>query len=184
VSRHALAGARSEIPLVRITPLDIQKHRFRRTFRGYDPKEVRAFLLSFAEQYELVVRENGQHREQVAALREQLREHEERERVLKDTLLAAQAAADQLRAAARRDAEIIVKEAEVKAEKMMEVARERVARTESRLVDLRSLRRELLEQVRGMLTRQGALLADWEESEEVDNLKFMESSRRLARPAE
>jgi cell division initiation protein len=169
---------------VRITPLDIQKHRFTRKLRGYDPKEVRAFLLSFAEQHELVVRENGQHREQVAALREQLREHEERERVLKDTLLAAQAAAEQLRAAARRDAEVVVKEAELKAEKMMEVARERIARYEARLVELKTLKRELHENVRSMLSRQSALLADWEEAEENDNLKFLEASRRVARPAD
>ena len=169
---------------MRITPLDIQKHRFRVKFRGYDPNEVRAFLLSFAEQYEMVVRENGQQREQVATLREQVREHEDRERVLKDTLLAAQAAADQLRAAARREAEVIVKEAELKAEMMMEVARERIGRYEGRLVELRTLKRELLDHVRDMLRRQGAVLADWEDAEDGDNLKFLDAPRRSARPAE
>jgi cell division initiation protein len=168
---------------MRITPLDIQKHRFRTTFRGYDANEVRAFLLSFAEQYEMVVRENAQLREQVAALREQVREHEDRERVLKDTLLAAQSAADQMRAAARRDAEVIVKEAEVKAEKMMDVARERIAWHEARLVELKTLRRDLVDQVESMLRRQGALLADWQEADAADNLKFMDSPRRAARPA-
>ena len=165
---------------MRITPLDIQKHRFRTKLRGCDPDEVRAFLQTFAEQYETVVRENGQLREQSALLREQLREHEERESILKETLLVAQAAAENVRAAARREADIIVKEAEFKAEKMMEISRERIGRYEGRLVELKTVRRELVEQVRAMLRRQGALLSDWEESDEADNLKFLDAPRRAA----
>lgn len=163
---------------MRITPLDIQKHRFRLKLRGYDPDEVRTFLLSFAEQYEMVVRENNQYREQVALLREQVREHEDRERVLKDTLIAAQAAADGLRAAGRREAEVVVKEAEFKAEKMMEVARERIGRYEGRLAELKTLKRDLVDGVRSMLQRQSSVLADWEEAEGSDNLKFLDAPRR------
>ena len=163
---------------MRITPLDIQKHRFRMKLRGYDPDEVRAFLLSFAEQYEMVVRENNQYREQVALLREQLREHEERERVLKDTLIAAQAAADGIRGAARREADVIVQEAEFKAEKMMEVGRERIGRYEGRLIELKTLKRELVDGVRSMIQRQASILADWEDAEGSDNLKFLEPPRR------
>ena len=162
---------------MRITPLDIQKHRFRSKLRGYDPDEVRSFLVSFAEQYEMVVRENNQLREQVALLREQVREHEDRERILKDTLLAAQAAAEQVRASAQREAEILVKEAELKAERLMEVGRDRIARYEASLLELKTLRRELVEKVRGMLARQASLLADWEEAENADNVKFLDAKR-------
>jgi cell division initiation protein len=162
---------------MRISPLDIQKHRFRQVFRGLDPAEVRSFLSSVAEAHESVARENAQLREQASILREQVREHEERERILKDTLLAAQAAADQLRDQARREAEIVVKEAELKADKMMEVARERIGKYEGRLVELKALKRDLVEQVRSMLSRQSALLSDWQESDAGDNLKFLEPRR-------
>ena len=167
---------------MRITPLDIQKHRFRTTFRGYDADEVRTFLVSFAEQYEMVIRENNQQREQVALLREQVREHEDRERILKDTLLAAQTAANEVRAHAHREAEIVVKEAEFKAEKMMEVARDRIGRYEGRLMELKALRRELVERVRGMLVRQASLLADWEEAESADNVKFLDARKAGGQP--
>jgi cell division initiation protein len=162
---------------MRISPLDIQKHRFRQVFRGLDPAEVRAFLVSVAEQHESVVRENAQLREQVAILRDQVREHEEKERILKDTLLAAQAAADNLKAQARREADILVQEAELKAEKMMEVARERIGKYEGRLVELKALKRDLMEQVRSMLSRQHSLLEDWAEADASDNLKFLEPRR-------
>lgn len=163
---------------MRITPLDIQKHGFRKTLRGYDPSEVKAFLTSFAEAYESVIRENQQQREESALLREQLKEHEEREHVLKQTLLTAQRAAEDLREAARREAQTLVKEAELKAEKMMEVARERIGRYEGRLVELKTLKRELVEKIETMLRRQAALLADWRESDESDNLKFLDAARR------
>ncbi len=165
---------------MRISPLDIQKHRFRQVFRGIDPAEVRAFLASVAEQHEAIVRENGQLREQSAILRDQVREHEERERILKDTLLAAQAAADEVRAQARREAEIVIQEAELRAEKMMEVARERMGKYEGRMIELKSLKRELMETVRSMLSRQAALLTDWEEADASDNLKFLEPRRTQA----
>lgn len=163
---------------MRITPLDIQKHRFRKTMRGYDANEVQAFLTSFAEQYEMVIRENQQQREENALLREQVKEHEERERVLKQTLITAQQAAEDVREAARREAETHVKDAELKAERMMEVARERIGRYEGRLIELKTLKRELVERIEAVIRSQGALLADWRELDEADNLKFLDVARR------
>lgn len=163
---------------MRITPLDIQKHRFRKALRGYDAKEVRAFLTSFAEAYEIVIRENQQQREEIALLREQVKEHEERERILKQTLLTAQQAAEDLREAARREAEAQVKEAELKCEQMMEVARERIGRYEGRLIELKTLKREFVEKIEAMIRSQAALLSDWREVDEADNLKFLDAARR------
>jgi cell division initiation protein len=163
---------------MRISPIDIHKHRFRTTFRGCDPVEVRAFLASLADQHEAVIRENNQLREQVALLREQVREHEEREKILKDTLLAAQAAAQQVRATAEREADVLVKEAELKAEEMMEVARRRIGRQEGRLAELKMLRRDLVEKLRGMLSRQAGILSDWQEEDGADNLEFLDAQRR------
>jgi len=163
---------------MRISPIDIHKHRFRTTFRGCDPVEVRTFLASLADQHEAVIRENNQLREQVALLREQVREHEEREKILKDTLLAAQAAAQQVRAAAEREADVLVKEAELKAEEMMEVARRRIGQQEGRLSELKMLRRDLVEKLRAMLSRQAGILSDWQEGEGADNLEFLDAQRR------
>ncbi|MEM7248477.1 MAG: DivIVA domain-containing protein [Acidobacteriota bacterium] len=164
---------------MRITPLDIQKHRFRRVLRGYDQREVRTFLTSFAEQYELVVRENHQLREELAALKARLREHEEKERLLQDTLLTARAAADEVRESARREGEVLIKEAELKAESALETARRRVAETESRVVELRGLKRELRGQVDTLLQRIAGLLADWDEVDDTsDRLELLDANRR------
>ena len=60
---------------------------------------------------------------------------------------------------------------------MMEVSRERIGKYEGRLIELKTLRRELVEKVRGMLARQTSLLADWEDAESGDNLKFLDARR-------
>ena len=42
---------------MRMTPLDVQSHRFAHRLRGYDPDEVDAFLRMVSEDYEGLVRE-------------------------------------------------------------------------------------------------------------------------------
>jgi cell division initiation protein len=158
---------------MRITPLDIQKHRFRRKAIGLDGDEVRTFLQAVSEQFELVVRDNANYREEIANLREQLRLHEERERVLKDTLVTAQKAAVELRENARKDAEITVREAELKAERLMEVVKGRVAQLQAQISELKAVRKRVRERVASMWEEQRELLAAWAEEDKRDNLEIL-----------
>lgn len=161
---------------MRITPLDIQKHRFRKKAFGLDPEEVRTFLQAVSEQFELVVRDNASYREEIARLKDQLRQHQERERVLKDTLITAQQAAKELRENARKDAELIVKEAEVNSEKMMDQVKGRVAQLQAQIAELKSGRKLLRDRLLSMWEQQHDLLATWEEEDKRDNLTFMPPS--------
>jgi len=163
---------------MRITPLDIQKHRFRSKFLGKDPDEVKAFLSAVSEQFESVIRDNAGYREQIANLREAVRLHEERERVLKDTLLAAQKAADDLRENARRDADLIVREAETKAEKIIELATRRASEMEGNITELRAARRKLRERLQMMWDEQNALMETWLEQDESDKIEFLTPLRK------
>lgn len=158
---------------MRITPLDIQKHRFRKKAWGLDPEEVRTFLQAVSEQFELVVRDNADYREQIARLKDQLRLHEERERVLKDTLITAQQAAKDLRENARKDAELIVKEAELTAERMMDTIKSRVAALLAQMAELKAGRKLLRERLLSMWDQQHDLIAIWEEEDKRDNLEFL-----------
>lgn len=161
---------------MRITPLDIQKHRFRKKAWGFDADEVRSFMQAVSEQFELVVRDNATYREEIARLKDQLRLHEERERVLKDTLITAQQAAKELRGNARRDAELIVKEAEINAEKMMDSVKNRVARLQAQIAELKAGRKLLRERLLSMWEQQHDLLAAWEEEDRRDNVSFLSAA--------
>src|SRR5688500_16971589 len=109
-----------------ISPLDIQKQTFTRNVRGYSLDEVRAYLHVVAEEVERLLREVNRLATENELLREESQEHASRERILKDTLLSAQKVSEELRENARREAELIVKDAEARADRIVSHAMDRV----------------------------------------------------------
>jgi cell division initiation protein len=105
-----------------ITPLDITQKHFRRALRGFDREEVEAFLGLVAVEFEALVKETMALREEAARLREELAEHRSRERALQETLVTAQKASEEIREAARKEAEIMLSDAELQAEKIVQGA--------------------------------------------------------------
>ncbi len=124
-----------------LTPLEIQKQTFSRALKGYSPDEVRAYLHLVAEEIERLLRENDRLGRDVGMLREDVEDHTNRERILKDTLLSAQKVAEDLTANARKEAELIVKDAELLSERLISQAQQRVADLEKMIGDLRMERR-------------------------------------------
>ena len=57
---------------MRMTPLEIQNHRFARRVRGFDRDEVESFLQMVTEDYEALVIENAEQRERARRLEEKL----------------------------------------------------------------------------------------------------------------
>jgi len=137
---------------MRISPLDIRQQQFTvRTFRGFDTQEVDAFLDDVAEDYEAVLKENALLKEQVAGFEERARGLAERERALQDTLIATQRLGDEMKAAARREAELHTREAELRGEKILEEIRGEEAKLRSEVQALRRTRRQLIEDLRSTL---------------------------------
>lgn len=124
-----------------LTPLEIQKQTFSRGLKGYNPDDVRAYLHLVAEEIERLLRENDRLSRDASMLREDIEDHTNRERILKDTLLSAQKVAEDLTANARKEAELIVKDAELLAERLVSQAQQRVADLERSIGDLRMERR-------------------------------------------
>jgi cell division initiation protein len=124
-----------------LTPLEIQKQTFSRALKGYSPDEVRAYLHLVAEEIERLLRENDRLTRDVTILREDVEDHTNRERILKDTLLSAQKVAEDLTANARKEAELIVKDAELLADRVVGQAMQRVADLEKSIGDLKMERR-------------------------------------------
>ena len=134
-----------------LTPLEIQKQTFSRALKGYHPDEVRAYLHLVAEEIERLVRENDRYSRETAALREDLEDHSNRERILKDTLLSAQKVAEDLTGNARKEAELIVKDAEMLADRIIGQAMQRVGELERTINELKIERRALRNRLQGTL---------------------------------
>ena len=139
---------------MRLSPLDIRQQQFSvRMLRGLDPQEVEAFLEDVAEEYEQVLKENTMLKEQLAVYEERARGVNEIEQTLKDTLVTTQKLTEDLKEAARREGQLIVRESQMQGEKVMEAARAEEAKIRSDIKSLRRTHRQLVEDLKATVER-------------------------------
>ena len=128
----------------RLTAMDIHKQQFHRQWRGLDAEEVRMYLQSVAEEVERLHLQDGEQREELGQLRGQLVELRARERTLQETLVTAQKMSDELAERSRAHADLIVKEARMKAERILQDHQDQLARLEAE-ISRAKLERDLFE---------------------------------------
>lgn len=151
---------------MRITPMDVRQQTFSvRMFKGFDPGEVDAFLEDVADDFEGVVKENVLLKEQLEAVEERLRTVGEREKLLQDTLVTTQKLAEEMKEAARREAALVVREAEAQRERLLEAARGEEARMLGEVNTLKRTRRQLMEDLRQTLETYQRWIAEFEPGE-------------------
>ena len=144
---------------MRITPHDIRQQQFTvRMFRGFDPSEVDAFLEDVADDYEGLLKENALLKEQIAASEERSRGVIEREKNLHDVMVTTQRLVDEMKSAAKREAELIVREAELRGEKAVEAARGEEAKIRVEIQSLKRMRRQLVEDLGATMDRYQRML--------------------------
>ena len=125
---------------MKISPLDIQQQQFKgKLFGGLNPDDVDSFLQSVAQEMERLNRENATFREQTQKMTAEADVLAQREKDLRDTLLAAQRITEEMKINAQKEADLIVAEAEVRAERIL-------ADAENTLVQLRNDVQELRRQ--------------------------------------
>lgn len=137
--------------MMKLTPLDIQQMRFPTRLRGYDRKEVDQFLEVVTNAYEEVLREDQVLRDQLSGLERQVSEWRQKEETISQAVVATQDVVKDLKQNAGREAELIVKEAELRAETLVRDARVQVAAMEGELVYLRKQRLVAIERIRGVM---------------------------------
>ena len=99
-----------------ITPLDIENKKFsKKAINGYNPEEVDDFLDEVIKDYESLFRQSSDNKNKIEELNSKLEHYNKIESTLQNTLVMAQSAADEVKRAAEKQAEQIIKEAENKA---------------------------------------------------------------------
>ena len=136
---------------MKITPLDIQHKVFETQFRGYEKRQVDQFLEEVAETVESLTRENTVLKEKMSSKDDELLNLKKTESTLTNTLMSTQTFVDQLKRGAERDAELIVKEAELKAEEILAQSRTDLMELRRMIADLRRQRALVLERLRSTL---------------------------------
>lgn len=143
---------------MKITPLEIKKQKFKPKVRGYDPTEVETFLEMIADEYEAVLKEKNTYKDEVVKLKTQLTDYQQVEKTLQDTLMNAQESVSQSRENSKREAKIILREAELKAERILDDAREKLDKMKNELSILRSQKESFSKRLKHLLESQIELI--------------------------
>ena len=137
-----------------LTPLDIVNKEFKHGFRGYNEDDVNEFLDEVVRDYEALIKENDELKENTSGMTERLEQYRKLEATLQNTLVIAQQTAEEVKSAARKEAEFIVREAEAKAEEIIRQAELRARETETQLTQLRYEAEKFRAQVKSLLEAQ------------------------------
>lgn len=127
---------------LKVTPLDLRQMKLSTAMRGYDKAEVTSLMLEAADGYEQALRDNDRLRTDIIKLEAALALHRELEGSLKSTLMSAQRAADDMRDNATSESARIVREAEGKAELLIQRAQARAEDVQREIDALLLKRRE------------------------------------------
>lgn len=133
---------------MKLTPLEIQQMVFRVRMRGYDREEVGRFLEEIGQTVESLNRDNAALRDKLASVEQQVTELKRTEVMLSNTLMSAQSLAEDVKRSAQRDADLILKEADLKAGELLRQARVELADTQRDLSQLHKQRLLLVERMR------------------------------------
>ena len=175
---------------MKLTPLDIRQKRFANALRGLDRREVEAFQELLAAEFEDLVKENIALKEDLKRMQLQLEQHQEKERTLQETMVTAQRISEDLRAAAKKEADIVLAEAELQAERIVQGAQDRLGSVINDIQELKRQRAQFEAQVRAIVDSHGRLLDAFQDANAAErahsenNLAFLPSSKARAAQGE
>jgi len=160
----------------RLTAMEIEKQVFRRKLRGCDPEEVQLYLRSVASEVERLNLENGELHDELGLLRQTVEEGRDNEKALREALVSAQRMSDEIKARARSEAELVVKEARLRGEEIVQHAHNTLTQIDMD-ISRSKLERETLEhRLRSVIDQHLAMLEMQRHARaDKDNLRVMPS---------
>jgi cell division initiation protein len=139
---------------IALTPLDITNKDFPRKLRGYDTDAVDEFLNQVIREFEVLIRENSQLKGQIETLQSKVEQYHQMEDLINRTMVMAQEAAEEVRVNTKREGELILQEARVQAERLIQSTQAKSVRIYEENSDLVHAAQVLRTQVRSLLSSQ------------------------------
>jgi len=143
---------------MKISPLDIRRQRFKKALRGYDSAEVDAFLEMLADAWEETVETREASSRELELLRARASDFDRMEGAVREVLVTQQKSAATARADARREAELIIRDAQVKGESMLNQAHRRVQVLTETIRELQDRRLALLARMKEFMESQKSMI--------------------------
>lgn len=131
-----------------ISPKDIKKTDFKKSFRGYDPNEVDAFLETVSLRYERLLEDNSNLNEKVRTLSSDVEVYKENESTLQKAIVKAQDLTDEVIGNAKKKAENLVREAELNSQKLFQDVEKEIMTKRHELEEIKLRNDKLVEDVK------------------------------------
>lgn len=143
---------------MRISPVNIKRQEFSKSFRGLDPEEVQAFLEKVSEDFESLIAENEALKKTIEENNAQLAEYRRIEKNLQETLLKAQENSAKSIESTRKQASLMLKESEIKAQQIIDKAKESANEIRNSIISLREERDAIIAKLKAIVNTQSSLL--------------------------
>lgn len=160
---------------MKITPLEVKEYRFKKVFRGYDPTEVEALKALLSDVLEELTREKRQLEDESGKLKARLEDYLDRENLLRATLTTAQKVTEDIKDNAKKEAELIISEANMKAEEIIRGAHHRVLKIQEDIDQLKKQRIKIESEIKAIIEYHQKILFsedDRRKTEEIEEGKI------------
>ena len=136
---------------MKLTSMDIHHKEFRHSVRGYNPDEVDQFLDDVADEFDRLFKENIDLSERLEAATEKVRTYTDMEKTLHNTMLAAQQSAEEIQNKAHKEADLLLRDAEIKAKELIQASLAEKQRTQSEFMRIKAAEDEFRKRFRAVL---------------------------------
>ena len=145
---------------MKITPLDIEHKEFKKSLQGYAREEVDQYLDEVAESFEQEIAERGKLEAELADLRERVAHFDAIKETLQNTLVLAQRTADEVKANAHKETDLIKERAKLEVNDELQDMRRKLDEAKSELARMHDQVATVKHDLRSFLTRHLALIDD------------------------
>lgn len=166
---------------MKLSPQDIKRQEFKKSVRGFDKEEVRAFLEKLADDLDELQKENQLLKKEVETLNHNLTDYRRAEKNIKDTLAKAQESSSRSIESAKKQSNLIIQEAELKAQKMIDKAREGANDIRNAVIQLREEKQAIISKLKAVINTQAHFLEMKVENaaRETEVVKTIEKASRV-----
>ena len=151
---------------MKITPADIKNQSFNKSLRGYDKAEVDAFLNLVAGDLEELVGESSSMKERLLEFEAKVGSHKDVEKVIQELLLSARKSAEEVKKNAEKEAELWLREAKIKSERMLEETHAVFSDLRKQIIELKDSKKSYILRLKSILDTQLKILESMEEEDE------------------
>ncbi|MBU1678004.1 MAG: DivIVA domain-containing protein [Bacteroidetes bacterium] len=161
---------------MKFTPYNIKNQEFNKAVRGYDRDEVKAFLEAIADDYDRLLQANQSLSKEFENQTDEIREFKKLEKSLQNTLLNAQESSSKSLESAKKQNQLIIKEAEIKSAQMLEKAKEEADSLRDAVLKLREEKILIVARIKALIETQSGLLDMTSAQTDLPDEKFINKS--------